>query len=273
MIRLYAFVTLVIIGVAAMQCGGPDSSAVSLQYEVQHVEDSFGDCGPDSGRCAVIKMTYPLVTSSASSATTGALNDAVQRFIQKLPTDTGQAESVSAVVEDFGLQYSDLVADFPEYPSGWTLERTVTVPTDTLDVIGLKFEEFSYTGGAHPMYTVEFANFDAADGRQLALADVVDPDAMENLQVISERQLRRQRNLPDSVSLAEAGFWFGDSTFQLTENFLVDRTGLLLYYNPYEIAPYAMGPISITIPYRELAPLVPDSSPIRPFVTQPIAPQ
>ena len=38
-----------------------------------------------------------------------------------------------------------------------------------------------------------------------------------------------------------------------TENFIVESDGILFYFNPYDIAPYSRGPISLKLRYGELS--------------------
>ena len=42
----------------------------------------------------------------------------------------------------------------------------------------------------------------------------------------------------------------------MTDNFALTKDGLKFVYNPYEIAPYAMGQQEIVIPYSELKSLL-----------------
>lgn len=47
---------------------------------------------------------------------------------------------------------------------------------------------------------------------------------------------------------------FADDTWQFmpSSNFIPSKAGLIFIYNPYEIAPYALGTIEITVPKEAL---------------------
>ena len=45
-----------------------------------------------------------------------------------------------------------------------------------------------------------------------------------------------------------------------TENFYLTPQGITFYYNIYEIAPYVMGPTSITLPYERIQHLLNDEN-------------
>lgn len=44
--------------------------------------------------------------------------------------------------------------------------------------------------------------------------------------------------------------------FALTENFWIGPKGLTFYYNPYEIAPWALGTTELLLTYREIRDLI-----------------
>ena len=58
-----------------------------------------------------------------------------------------------------------------------------------------------------------------------------------------------QVNEPNS--LLEKGF-FTIEDIVPNNNFFLDEEGIHYAYNQYEIAPYAMGVISVTVPYTDL---------------------
>jgi hypothetical protein len=42
--------------------------------------------------------------------------------------------------------------------------------------------------------------------------------------------------------------------FEIAENFSVDKNGIHFLYNPYEITPYAVGDLEITISFAQAIP-------------------
>ena len=49
----------------------------------------------------------------------------------------------------------------------------------------------------------------------------------------------------------------------VTENFFVDDESIHWIYNPYEIAPYALGAIEVSIPYSDIERYMIDNTPIK----------
>ncbi len=64
-----------------------------------------------------------------------------------------------------------------------------------------------------------------------------------------ERAFRRERGLPMTGSLTEAGYTFKDDRFDLGLAFLaVCGSSFFVHWNAYAIAPYAAGPTHLVIP-------------------------
>ena len=70
------------------------------------------------------------------------------------------------------------------------------------------------------------------------------------------------RRLPAGAELGAAGFWFEGGRFKLNENFAVTPTGLLFFFNDYEIAPHSFGATSISLPWSQVMPLIRTDGPL-----------
>jgi hypothetical protein len=62
-------------------------------------------------------------------------------------------------------------------------------------------------------------------------------------------------------SLSELGF-FSPREIDLTENFYIDARGVTWQYNPYDIAPYSLGVITVTLTWDQLYPYLLEESPL-----------
>ncbi len=166
--------------------------------------------------------------------------------------DAERTLSFDSIASGLIEQYQSLREEFAGYRLPWTLERLCTVITDTAGVISIRFEESSFLGGAHGMEVVRLASFDAGSGRRLRYADLFQPGSDTTFARIVERQFRLVRDIPDSQSLSDAGFWIEEGKFEPSENVAVGKACLVLHFNPYDIAPFAMGPTEVLVPYASL---------------------
>ncbi|EJX02525.1 hypothetical protein EVA_09370 [gut metagenome] len=106
-----------------------------------------------------------------------------------------------------------------------------------------------YTGGAHGMYTTTFLNLNLRTLTPIRLEHLFVPDAGEALTDLLWNQLMADNQVATREELEDLGY---TSTGDLipTENFHLNKKGITFYYNVYEIAPYVMGPIQITLPWE-----------------------
>lgn len=106
-----------------------------------------------------------------------------------------------------------------------------------------------YTGGAHGIYMSSFLNMDLGLMRPLRLDDIFVGEYQEVLTDLIWNQLMADNDAKTRSEVEDMGY---GSTGEIapTENFYLDKEGITFYYNVYDITPYAMGPVSISIPYQ-----------------------
>lgn len=106
-----------------------------------------------------------------------------------------------------------------------------------------------YTGGAHGIYMASFLNMDLGLMRPLRLDDVFVGEYQEVLTDLIWNQLMADNDAKTRSELEDMGY---GSTGEIapTENFYLDKEGITFYYNVYDITPYAMGPVSVSIPFQ-----------------------
>lgn len=107
-----------------------------------------------------------------------------------------------------------------------------------------------YLGGAHGMREERYFLFDMEKNRQIVLADIVRENAGLTLRQLAAVRLRERAGLDENAPLSRGGF--STDLPEIPENFFLTPVGLGFHWDPYEIAPYAAGPVEIIIPYEEL---------------------
>jgi hypothetical protein len=74
---------------------------------------------------------------------------------------------------------------------------------------------------------------------------------------VVEAEFRRARSIRLGQSLQDAGFFIlPGQELPLGENFALTDRGMEIQYNPYEVAPYALGETRVRVPSEAVAPLV-----------------
>jgi hypothetical protein len=230
----------------------PDSS----RYEMKAFERSTGDCEDPYRDCASVRLRYPEITETPYVDAQGGLNAFILQALLVPRSEEDHPEDVEDLAEGFFSEYRKIKQDMPDYSTGWSLERNITVVYNAPQILSLEMSEVTFTGGAHPNSTTNYVSLDVSTGMMLALSDIIMDDHMKALNEIAEGEFRRIKEIPAGQGLDQAGFWFEDGKFDLNDNFAITDEGLVFYFNNYEIASYADGPTRLLIPYEELKPLI-----------------
>ena len=109
-----------------------------------------------------------------------------------------------------------------------------------------------YSGGTHPNSVQMAWNLDINNSRILRLEDVIAPDAAQELEgmvrsVIEER-FAGIGLFDDYSESIRSSMVYG----AMTPYWYLNDRGLVIFYNQYELAPYAAGIIKVELPYDAL---------------------
>ncbi|MFR2069998.1 MAG: DUF3298 domain-containing protein [Bacteroides nordii] len=129
------------------------------------------------------------------------------------------------------------------------IESHVQLYEKNLLVYRINYNE--YTGGAHGIYMTTYLNFDLGLMRPLRLDDILVGDYQEPLTDLIWNQLMADNKAKTRAELEDMGY---GSTGEIaaTENFYLNKDGVTFYYNVYDITPYAMGPVVVSLPFQML---------------------
>ncbi|WP_320908029.1 MULTISPECIES: DUF3298 domain-containing protein [Bacteroides] len=129
------------------------------------------------------------------------------------------------------------------------IESHVQLYEKNLLVYRINYNE--YTGGAHGIYMTTYLNFDLGLMRPLRLDDIFVGDYQEPLTDLIWNQLMADNGAKTRAELEDMGY---GSTGEIvaTENFYLNKDGVTFYYNVYDITPYAMGPVVVSLPFQML---------------------
>lgn len=109
-----------------------------------------------------------------------------------------------------------------------------------------------YEGGAHGINQLITFNFDIATGKLMTLSDIFVPGYESQLNSALMKALKSKTGLNSLNELKDAGYLYSMDMFP-SENFILNEETITFVYNPYEIAPYAMGSVELIITYSEVS--------------------
>ncbi|HOO94467.1 MAG TPA: DUF3298 domain-containing protein [Proteiniphilum sp.] len=112
-----------------------------------------------------------------------------------------------------------------------------------------------YEGGAHGSHRVTYTNIDLNRLTTLSEEDLFLPGYYRPLTEKIVAQLMKDNEVTEPDSLLMKGFFTVEDIVP-NNNFWLSDSAIHYAYNQYEIAPYSMGVIDVTIPYSELTELL-----------------
>lgn len=137
---------------------------------------------------------------------------------------------------------------------------TVRLAQGREGVVNLCAETSEYTGGAHPHTWDRWMNFDAADGRRLTREEVFLDGSEAPLcrlllrELVAEMAARTDdEDIRSAEDLRRNGVLTTGDLY-VPDDFLLEKDRVSFLYNRYDIAPYAMGAITLSLTYDEAEP-------------------
>ncbi len=137
---------------------------------------------------------------------------------------------------------------------GWNLTGNILFNAD--GIISYQVVSDSYTGGAHGNMTVDNGVFDLKTMQQLSIANVFNDAVLPELHAMLQNKLMLQNDCNSIDELAEKGQFTAPNEIVATDNFYVNEDGITWTYDPYEIAPFSVGIVQITLSWDEVFPFL-----------------
>jgi len=184
-------------------------------------------------------------------------------YLNKLLYSTNNFEEYKdRIIEEQRKKYRDSLFDTAARPIeknsasyDWRYAETVSIKSSGEQGIVIERDYYTFSGGAHGLSTKRYYVIDLEQQKQLKTDDFfANYHGDKRLRDIVYFELGKYSRLKSGQKLSE-GIFFSDEP-ELTFNFLVSNEGLVLYWDPYQIAPYAYGSIKIVLPWQVIRPLM-----------------
>ena len=149
-------------------------------------------------------------------------------------------------IRDFG---ADLFYSYSNYQDQGVLRHDGRV-------VSLITLSHVYSGGAHPNAVQTAENLDLLHNRVLRLEDVIEESGTERLESMVQESVQERfdalgvealyEDYPNTISVS---MQYGE----MTPYWYFSHEGLVIFYNQYELGPYAAGIIKVELPYQRLS--------------------
>ena len=221
-------------------------------------------CDPETGETLILRFSYdtPTVIIEENPAAADRINEFIG--LQEEAFYTGEDYG-----EGYGTGYNNMLTlaednyNFLKYESEMenplyelSSSQSVSVLRNDGRVLTLAYDESSYTGGAHGMYSERTYCFDPATGEQLKLDSISDNTAA--LKAFLTDKLVELAQTDEDIQERTYGFIDPDAVPETLGMLLRDGSwyfdydGMVIFSDLYEISSYAAGIVSFRIPYSEL---------------------
>jgi hypothetical protein len=166
-------------------------------------------------------------------------------FYEGLSTADYVTKLTNSLSTEYRAQKADEQGGASRESMNWFYREVIALIAETPGALVISLDRESYTGGAHGVTKRDYFVFDLNNGNKLLLTDILEADAMPSLQKLAEGELRKALGVSPRLPLTEKGF-FSD-TLDTLSDFYINSRGIGIQWDPYEIAPYAMGAMEILI--------------------------
>ncbi len=214
---------------------------------------------------APLYLQWPVLTSTSSEK--GQSPDyTIETKIPVMQGDDPRVERFNAEVLALVMRevkkFRDGLATLPATPisAGSSFENAYAIVSPPGDVLSLNFGFYTYSdGAAHPYsYTLTYT-YDLQRGEQIRLEQLFLPGAnyLGLIAAYCQQELSRRDIGFDTLFVTGA-----DPAPENYRSWNITPNGLLISFDPYQVAAYAAGPQEVLIPYAELNSIIDPAGPL-----------
>lgn len=137
----------------------------------------------------------------------------------------------------------------------YQLHKSNEILYEDENILSYSVDHATYTGGAHGSLQVLYYTIDLNSLTTITEEDIFTPNYHQFLTTKIIENLMKNYEVNTPEELINEGF-FDVNDIAPNSNFWLNNEGVHYIYNQYEIAPYSMGPIEVTIPYEDIQSII-----------------
>ncbi|MEO1011274.1 MAG: DUF3298 domain-containing protein [Bacteroidota bacterium] len=206
--------------------------------------------GEACGDCPAVSIQIPHALGGTQLSTT--INTAIKEEIIAILNydEEVDAGTIPEAMASFKKGYLELKKLYSDETIGWEATVAGEILYEDAQLLTIALDSYIFTGGAHGYSAKRLLNFDKKKSKELENEELF--KKTEDFQLFAEIKFREQENIPREKPINHTGYMFEKDSFSLPENLGFTKEGIHLHYNPYEVASYADGPITLTLSYGEV---------------------
>ncbi|MDA6071425.1 DUF3298 and DUF4163 domain-containing protein [Flavobacterium sp. AC] len=221
-----------------------------LAFENETFEkESTITCKKDCPKITIsvpVAKNVPIVADSINKKVFSVIKEIV--YFEEDPSKANDYKSLAA---SFITSYEEMHKKFPSETFGWEGKIKGNVEFESDQIINIKLDHYTFTGGAHGYQGFRSLLFDPKTGKTIFTHQIFKNE--KEFKAFAEKEFRAKYKIPENLNINATGLMFENDKFQLPQNIFYTNKGLLLYYNSYEAASYADGAKEILFPYEKVS--------------------
>lgn len=219
-------------------------------------EDVAGTNGCD------VRVLYPQISESAAvtAEARGKMNASIDALVRSFFNMGASSidDAAGAFAAECQVDLTELVGtvDGPiaSVQQGWVSEIGYDIKQNEQGIFSVGISNYLSQGGAHPNITALFVTLDTRTGEVMPLSTFISDDEVITREVEEKQWLidNEQENLFEESTNEFRAFVSAPTieaakTYRDDVTFYVTPTNIVIFYNPYSIAPYTSGPIEVIL--------------------------
>ncbi|MGB1207338.1 MAG: DUF3298 and DUF4163 domain-containing protein [Chitinophagales bacterium] len=209
------------------------------------------DCDEQEA-CASMKLNFPRIKKAGNEELANTMNATINKYLLEMLNDlaSNPDETAANSIEEATAAFFNSFTEYGEqYGQMWSNEIDWEIHNNEHHILSFALNKYYYMGGAHPNYMSKNFNFDLNNGKVIQLTDIFEDNYKVVLEKLAEKELRMQQDIPPNAPLTDFLF---ETELKLNENFYLTLESITFIYDPYEIAPYAFGTITLPIAFKDI---------------------
>lgn len=196
-----------------------------------------------------IEIIYPKIkgASDVSSKINRAIETSLAEQIAFFEEDTDNL-TLDKAISQFENRFVDFKNEFEANAYPWEVLINSEIVFQSMYVITISIDSYTFTGGAHGNSVITLLNFDPETGDLYTQDNVLKPS--KDFIALVEQYFKTETAA--KTNDRSENYFFG-ADFKLPENIGFNDEGVIFLYNTYELASYAEGITEFTIPYAEVS--------------------
>lgn len=228
----------------------------AVPFDVFYASDSV-KLLPGNPGSPVADATNSLLWPS-SSGTDIETTDFIKQTISGGKTVNNIQQFLKRDNDSFLLTYKTAAADIDTsegipLTANWSADGDMKVVWNHYPLLSLEYFGFEYTGGAHGNYGANYQVLDLEKKKVVTLDDIFKPEYKTALVPELEKSFRKVFKVDED---AEISTMLLQKEIRPNDNFYMTDKGIAFSYTPYEIAPYALGQVTLFIPFKDIKSLL-----------------